>query len=262
MLPCAPLLIADLGRPSRFHHMLRLFKPSSPMNLGAWALTTHGAFATLTALRALAAKGKLPVPGELLLLVPEEVLGTAGLPSALTLGGYTGVLIGTTSVPVWSRSPLPGALFMACAFSTGAAAASLLSTLTGQDTSAERAALAPLGLAFGTTELAVLGAYIATSGKAAKPLFKGNAALLLAGAVAGGLGGMALELCGMRDPLRHRLYSGLAAAATLLGGACLRWALVKAGHESAADREHTLESQPRTPSAPGWGPDGVLAAGG
>lgn len=35
-LPCPPLLIADLGDPSRFHHMLRVFKPSSAMNLGTW----------------------------------------------------------------------------------------------------------------------------------------------------------------------------------------------------------------------------------
>src|SRR5438552_11721200 len=27
---CPPLLIADLGMPGRFHHMLRIFKPSSP----------------------------------------------------------------------------------------------------------------------------------------------------------------------------------------------------------------------------------------
>src|SRR4051794_26974191 len=39
-LPCAPLLIEDLGDPKRFHHMLRVFKPESPMNFGAWALTT------------------------------------------------------------------------------------------------------------------------------------------------------------------------------------------------------------------------------
>ena len=38
-LPCAPLLIWDLGDRSRFHHMLRVWKPSSPMNLGSWTLT-------------------------------------------------------------------------------------------------------------------------------------------------------------------------------------------------------------------------------
>ena len=42
MMPCPPLLIKDLGRPERFIHMLRVFKPSSPMNLGAWALMGFG----------------------------------------------------------------------------------------------------------------------------------------------------------------------------------------------------------------------------
>src|SRR4051812_38718282 len=34
----APLLIADLGRPERFLNMLRIFKPQSPMSVGAWTL--------------------------------------------------------------------------------------------------------------------------------------------------------------------------------------------------------------------------------
>src|SRR3984957_200058 len=33
------LLVLDLGDPLRFHHMLRVFKPSSPMSLGTWCLT-------------------------------------------------------------------------------------------------------------------------------------------------------------------------------------------------------------------------------
>src|SRR6185437_14933606 len=39
-LPCPFLLIHDLGDPARFHHMLRVWKPSSPMNLGTWVLTS------------------------------------------------------------------------------------------------------------------------------------------------------------------------------------------------------------------------------
>src|SRR4051794_21303098 len=31
------LLVLDLGDPWRFHHMLRVFKPSSPMSFGVWA---------------------------------------------------------------------------------------------------------------------------------------------------------------------------------------------------------------------------------
>src|SRR5438874_13467054 len=74
LLPCPPLLIDDLGMPQRFHHMLRVFKPSSPMNLGAWALTVHGAMATVTVLRMLAAEGKTPLLGGTLLLLPERLL--------------------------------------------------------------------------------------------------------------------------------------------------------------------------------------------
>ncbi|EUA86722.1 polysulfide reductase, NrfD family protein [Mycobacterium ulcerans str. Harvey] len=35
-------LIADLGRPERFHHMLRVAKPSSPMSVGTWILAAYG----------------------------------------------------------------------------------------------------------------------------------------------------------------------------------------------------------------------------
>jgi hypothetical protein len=33
------LLVLDLGDPLRFHHMLRTFKPGSPMSVGTWCLT-------------------------------------------------------------------------------------------------------------------------------------------------------------------------------------------------------------------------------
>src|SRR3954447_19140381 len=40
-------LIIDLGDPLRFHHMLRVFKPSSPMSLGTWCLTIYSLPLTL-----------------------------------------------------------------------------------------------------------------------------------------------------------------------------------------------------------------------
>src|SRR4051794_31815900 len=51
LAPAPPLLIADLGRPERFLHMLRIVKATSPMNTGAWALTGYGVFAALLAAR-------------------------------------------------------------------------------------------------------------------------------------------------------------------------------------------------------------------
>ena len=41
------LLVSDLGDPLRFHHMLRVFKPSSPMSLGTWSLTVYSLPLTL-----------------------------------------------------------------------------------------------------------------------------------------------------------------------------------------------------------------------
>src|SRR5271156_6844805 len=41
------LLVLDLGDPLRFHHMLRVFKPSSPMSLGTWSLTVYSLPLTL-----------------------------------------------------------------------------------------------------------------------------------------------------------------------------------------------------------------------
>src|SRR5438046_7724997 len=42
-------LVLDLGDPLRFHHMLRVFKPSSPMSLGTWCLTIYSLPLTVAA---------------------------------------------------------------------------------------------------------------------------------------------------------------------------------------------------------------------
>ena len=45
------LLVADLGRPERFLHMLRVFKVTSPMSVGTWILlASSGATNTAAAL--------------------------------------------------------------------------------------------------------------------------------------------------------------------------------------------------------------------
>ncbi len=44
-------LVHHLGRPARFHHMLRVAKPSSPMSVGTCILTLYGALAALPELR-------------------------------------------------------------------------------------------------------------------------------------------------------------------------------------------------------------------
>jgi formate-dependent nitrite reductase membrane component NrfD len=207
---------------------------------------------TITAARALAGEDKVPVLGPLMRLLPERPLAVAGLPSALTLGGYTGVLLGTTSVPVWSTSPLLGALFMASSLSTGAAATSLAAPVGGRSTPGEEAALSRLSLVLGAREIATLGGYVATAGSAVGPLLRGKTRLLMVGAAASLVASTALEVAGLVTGSTR--LSRAAAAATLVGGALLRWGVVQAGHASARDREGQLEAMTPTSKAPGWGP--------
>jgi formate-dependent nitrite reductase membrane component NrfD len=253
LLPCPPLLIDDLGTPSRFHHMLRIFKPSSPMNLGSWALIVHGAGATLTVLNMLAREGKLPpLLGRLFRLLPERLLAGLGMPGSFLLAGYTGVLLGTTSVPVWYTSPLLGGLFMASSLSAGAAAISLASALTGSEDHADHQAMSALGLAFGAADLALVVGYVATSGESAKHLRDGETGLLLKGAAIALTAALVLEAASLLTGKHARLLGELAGAAGLAGGAMLRWGVVRAGHKSTADREGTLNAMSPRKGSPGW----------
>lgn len=254
MVPCAPLLIHDLGKPSRFHHMMRIFKPSSPMNLGVWVLLAHSGFVTLQAARVLGEWDALPVAGAVARHLPAKALGAVGLPAALALGGYSGVLLGTTSVPLWSRSPLLGGLFMSSAMASGSAAVALASLLSHRDTEAEHAPLAAIGVAAGVAELALVGGYLATSGDVAAPLQTGADGALLRGAAFAAVAAIALELAGARSHRARGLFSAMAAGATLAGSAMLRWAVVHAGSTSAGDRDANLSSMRQTARNPGWGP--------
>jgi len=87
----APLLIADLGRPERFLNMMRIFKPQSPMSVGAWIVAFFGASATTAAIF----RTRFKPLGDL-------AAGAAAL-SGLGMATYTGVLLGATAIPVWSK---------------------------------------------------------------------------------------------------------------------------------------------------------------
>lgn len=98
---CPMLLIADLGRPSRFLNMLRVFKLQSPMSMGAWILVAFSNFAFLSVVCFEVILRGLTNPFLVSLLWLLE--GTAAI-TGLLLASYTGVLIGATAIPVWSRN--------------------------------------------------------------------------------------------------------------------------------------------------------------
>ena len=95
------LLVSDLGRPERFLAMLRVFKPQSPMSMGAWLLASFGV-ATGAAVISDVVREKYAdlLPLRMVGGLAKAVSSAFGLP----FSNYTGVLIGATVIPVWNRN--------------------------------------------------------------------------------------------------------------------------------------------------------------
>ena len=79
------LLVSDLGDPLRFHHMLRVFKPRSPMSVGTWCLTIFSL--PLTAAAALSLLSEAGIDFEWARILAVVVGLLPGFGSA----GYNGV---------------------------------------------------------------------------------------------------------------------------------------------------------------------------
>ena len=238
-LPCAPLLISDLGDPKRFHHMLRVWKPSSPMNLGSWVLTGYSGIVVLAALRewmqvrrqdaALTGAAKM-ADGAF-----SQALDTAGIPLGLLLAGYTGVLLSTTATPIWSRNPWIGALFSASAVGAGASAVKLALEIQN-DPMAE--VLTPIENAAHIAETVAHIGFLTAAGELAKPLTAGEyKTAYWAGAVGAGI--VLPELLSrLPVPKAHRRWLQISSGVVALVGCyALRAAFVAAGRPSANDPE-------------------------
>lgn len=92
------LLVSDLGRPERFHHMLRVAKPTSPMSMGTWIIAAYSPGIGLAAVSEL-----LPARWRLTRLM-RWTARPAGMSSAVmapALASYTAVLLSQSAVPAW-----------------------------------------------------------------------------------------------------------------------------------------------------------------
>jgi hypothetical protein len=242
-------LIADLGRPERFLNMLRIFKPRSPMNMGAWCLVS---FSGVMA-GAVAAD---------VLKLPRAARGLGGLASVLAgyLGSYTGVLLASTAVPLWARSRLfLGPIFVATATATGAAATRLTLVAEGlPEGHPTRNALGTLETASILTELGLSTLNERRLGLGADVTRKGRPGMLFRAAKSSVLLGLSTRLLGRRvGPWAHDVASVL----YMLGGMAFRFAWVEAGKASAAHDEAaaamgrgrlTLEDEVERQRGPRW----------
>jgi Ni/Fe-hydrogenase subunit HybB-like protein len=146
------MLVFDLGDPLRFHHMLRVFKPGSPMSLGTWSLTIFSLPLTAAAALSLLAEFGIDLEWARILAV------VVGLLPAFGSAAYKGVLLSTNAQPGWKDARWLGGYLTNSALLMGCAELLVLSALTGhmQATAILRAAfivllllnLIPLGLLF------------------------------------------------------------------------------------------------------------------
>ena len=203
----AALLIADLGKPLKLLNMMRVFRPTSPMNMGTWILSTAGASTALS------------------LITDSRIPRVASAVAGSMLSTYTGVLLGNTTVPVWhaTRRRLP--LWFAAS-----SAASLASLLELFGTPRRRYSLAAK-----TAELVGMRAVERTAGAAgvARPLHESTL-----WRAAKWLGVASLAATALK---RDRLAGVLGTVSALAG----RFAIVEAGRASAADPRATFEPQRR-----------------
>lgn len=120
-------LVLDLGDPLRFHHMLRVFKPTSPMSLGTWCLTIYSFPLTVAAILSL-----LPAGWPALEWVRKTAVVLAILP-ALGSAVYKGVLLSTNAQRGWRDARWLGGYLTSAALMLGSAEMLALSVFLGEE---------------------------------------------------------------------------------------------------------------------------------
>lgn len=231
------VLMADLGRPERFLHMLRVAKPTSPMSMGSWILSAHAGLASVAAASELT--GQLPGVGVL-----------AGAASALTgplLAAYPGVLFADTAVPAWHSAYRELPMLLVGGAMTSAGAACLAASAVSGDRADFDAA----------RKLAMIGAAVESvagfglermHGLAAEPYRTGDGGKMLRTAryltIGGGVAALAAR--------RSRTAAALSAGLLIAGGLCAKYGVLRAGKASAADPKYVVAGQ-RPDSVPARG---------
>jgi hypothetical protein len=219
------LLISDLGKPSRFLNMLRLFKVTSPMSVGSWILAASGT-ATAAAVGS-ELTGMFPLAGR----AAKVASALLGMP----LATYTAGLVANTSIPAWHDARLTLPFVFAGSSAASAGAAAVITTPAKQAGAARRlaagGALVSVAAALGMEK---------SLGELGEPYRKGLPGKLSRVAGALNLAGGAL----IATRARHSRPAALAGGAILTAGVIAeRWAVFRAGFMSASDPKYTVGPQ-------------------
>lgn len=228
------LLVHDLGRPSRFLNMLRVFRIQSPMSMGSWILTIFSSAAGAAAV--------LPFGPRIFRPLANFFGFVAGV-FGLGLSGYTGVLISQSAVPVWQASyRITPILFLA----SGTAAASSFFEFFKLNRR-EASAIEWFGAMGKVVELAAafaLESNVHRIERVGRPLREGFSGLLWQSAKALTIASAILSILPGKSRPRRMVAGALGSIASL----CLRFGVFYAGQASARDSRASFEQQRQTPA--------------
>ncbi len=217
-------LVKDLGKPSRFYNMLRVFKPSSPMSMGSWLLAAYGPAAGVAALTSIT--GRMSRLGAV-------ATGAAAL-LAPGVAAYTAALLSDTAVPAWHDAyrELPF-VFVG---SAATAAGGLGLAVSAFEDSAPARRLAVLGWATEAISSELMERRLGIVGE---PYRKGSGSRIMKAGKALSAAGVAGALLGRRS----RAASMVSGAALVAASACTRFGVFHAGMDSARDPRYTVVPQ-------------------
>src|SRR4051812_39076042 len=220
-------LVHDLGRPERFLHMLRVFKPTSPLSVGTYILSPFGAAAGATA--AVELLGWFP-----------RLKRFGGVVAALfggPLATYTGVLLANTAVPSWhefhTRLPF---VFGGSAMAAGGGICMALTPLSESEP-ARKMAIIGAGI-----ELAAIRGVEGSDSIVAEPFHEGRPGKFMRAAKACTSTGLGLAVLGGRTRV------GAVASGTLLAAGSLltRFGVFEPGVASTKDPKYVAPQRERT----------------
>jgi len=227
-------LVHDLGRPTRFLNMLRVFKVTSPMSVGSWLLSGYVPAAGVAAATALT--GRLPRVGA------AATAGAALLGPAVA--SYTAALLSDTAVPAWHDGypELPFVFTGSGAMAAGGLC--LLAAPAGESAPARHLAL--LGQVM---EMTAFERMIRRIGMVAEPYHVGRAGTYVRiGQVLGALGATGAALSGtpaLPAGQPRRILAAVSGAALIGASVATRWGVFHAGLASAKDPKYTVVPQRR-----------------
>lgn len=217
-------LVHDLGKPSRFLNMLRVFKVTSPMSVGSWLLAGFTPLAGLVT--ASAWTGRAPRWGV------AATVGSAALGPAVA--AYTAALISDTAVPAWHDGYREMPFVFVGSAATAAGGFGLLAAPAAQTTPARNMA------AFGvTTELVSAQWMEHRLGMVAEPYSSGRSGAYMRA-------GKALSVAGLAGALLargNRIVNALSGATLIAASAATRWGIFHAGTTSADNPKYTVVPQ-------------------